>query len=216
MKVVETSGKDLNEALEIGLNTLKVRKEEVDYEVLSETEEQTVVRVTIKEPRKHLQELTNFILTNCGFKPTISISRDGKGLYCNIKTKHTDAILIGKKGETLWALQYLISRLMKRYHPNLKILVDVGGYRMRRNNFLKKKAEAIARIVLETGREMALDPLTKKEQQIVESKLSEIKGVKVYTIGKGVSKNVIIAPSDDASQDDVATDESSTDETESE
>ncbi|MBN2621019.1 Jag N-terminal domain-containing protein, partial [candidate division WOR-3 bacterium] len=92
MKVVETSGKDLNEALEIGLNTLKVRKEEVDYEVLSETEEQTMVRVTIKEPRKHLQELTNFILTNCGFKPTISISRDGKGLYCNIKTKHTDAI----------------------------------------------------------------------------------------------------------------------------
>lgn len=216
MKVVEASGKDLNEALEIGLNTLKVRKEEVDYEVLSETEDQTVVRVTIKEPHKHLQELTNFILTNCGFRPTISISRDGKGLYCNIKTKHTDAILIGKKGETLWALQYLISRLMKRYHPNLKILVDVGGYRMRRNNFLKKKAEAIARIVLETGREMALDPLTKKEQQIVEGKLSEIKGVKIYTIGKGVSKNVIIAPSDETNQDDAAENESSSDEAESE
>jgi spoIIIJ-associated protein len=86
---------------------------------------------------------------------------------------------------------------MKRFHPNLKILVDVGGYRMRRNNFLRKKAEAIAHIVLQTGREMALDPLTKKEQQIVESKLSEIKGVKVYTIGKGVSKNVIIAPRDE-------------------
>jgi len=216
MKVVETSGKDLNEALEIGLNTLRVRKEEVDYEVLSEDEEKTVVKVAIKEPRKHLQELTNFILSSCGFRPTISISRDGKGLYLNIKTKHTDAILIGKKGETLWALQYLISRLMKRYHPNLKILVDVGGYRMRRNNFLKKKAEAIARIVLETGREMALDPLTKKEQQIVESKLSEIKGVKIYTIGKGVSKNVIIAPSDDAGSNKAASDESPANKAESE
>lgn len=215
MKVAEVKGKDLNEAIQEGLNILRVRKEEIDYEILSETEEEVTVKVTIKEPRKHLQELTNFILASCGFKPMISIVRDGKGLYVNIKTKHTDAILIGKKGETLWALQYLISRLMKRFHPNLKILVDVGGYRMRRNNFLKKKAEAIARIVLETHREMALDPLTKKEQQIVESKLSEIKGVKIYTIGKGVSKNVIIAPSDDTNQEE-APDESTTDKEESE
>ncbi len=198
MKTVEATGKDLNEAIENGLNEMKVRLDEVDYEVISETDELTTVKLTIKEARQHLQELTTFILTSCGFKPNISITKDEKGLYLNIKTKHTDAILIGKKGETLWALQYLISRLMKRFHPNLKILVDVGGYRNRRNNFLKKKAEAIARIVLQTGREMALDPLTKKEQQIVESKLSEIKGVKIYTIGKGVSKNVIIAPSDDS------------------
>lgn len=194
MKVVEASGKDLEGAIENGLQILRVHREEVEYEVVSQTEEETVVRLTIKEAKKHLQEVTSFILASCGFKPNISITKDGKGLYLNIKTKHADAILIGKKGETLWALQYVISRLMKRFHPNLKILVDVGGYRMRRNNFLKKKAEAIARIVLQTGREMALDPLTKKEQQIVESKLAEIKGVKVYTIGKGVSKNVIIAP----------------------
>jgi predicted RNA-binding protein Jag len=45
---------------------------------------------------------------------------------------------------------------------------------------------------------MALDPLTRREQQIVEAKLSEIKGVKIYSIGKGVSKNVIIAPNDES------------------
>ncbi len=198
MKTVEASGKDLDEAIENGITQLKVRREEVDCEVISETDEETKVKLTIKETRQHLHELTNFILTSCGFRSTVNITKDDKGLYVNIKTKRTDAILIGKKGETLWALQYLISRLMKRFHPNLKILVDVGGYRMRRNNFLRKKAEAIARIVLQTGREMALDPLTKKEQQIVAKKLSEIKGVKIYTIGKGVSKNVIIAPTDES------------------
>jgi spoIIIJ-associated protein len=197
MKTVEASGADLNEAIENGIKILRVRKEEIDYEVLSQSDEETKIMITIKEPRQHLFELASFILSSCGFKPNVTISKDDKGLYLNIKTKRTDAILIGKKGETLWSLQYLISRLMKRFHPNLKILVDVGGYRMRRNNFLRKKAEAIARIVLQTGREMALDPLTKKEQQIVESKLEEIKGVKIYTIGKGVSKNVIIAPSDE-------------------
>ncbi len=198
MKTVEASGRDLDEAIENGIKMLKARREEVMHEVVSQDDEETKITVTIKEPRQYLYELTHFILTSCGFKPTITITKDDRGFYLNIKTRHTDAILIGKKGETLWSLQYLISRLVKRFYPNLKILVDVSGYRMRRTNFLKKKAEAIARIVLQTGKEMALDPLTKREQQIVETKLSEIKGVKLYTIGKGVSKNVIIAPSDES------------------
>ena len=197
MKTAEASGTDLTDAIENGIKILRVRREEIDYDVISKTDEETQVKVTIKEPHQHLSELASFILTSCGFKPNITVTKDDKGLYLNIKTKRTDAILIGKKGETLWSLQYLISRLMKRFHPNLKILVDVGGYRMRRNNFLKKKAEAIAHIVLQTGREMALDPLTKKEQQVVENRLAEMKGVKIYTIGKGVSKNVIIAPNDE-------------------
>lgn len=198
MRVTEASGTNLEEAIESGLKNLRVRQSEVDYEVISETEEEVKIKMEVKEPRQHLLEVTKFILESCGFKPNINISKDDKGFYVNIKTRHADAILIGKKGETLWALQYLIARLMKRFHPNLKILVDVSGYRMRRTNFLKKKAEAIARIVLQTGREMALDPLTKREQQIVERKLSEIKGVKLYSIGKGASKNVIIAPNDES------------------
>jgi spoIIIJ-associated protein len=198
MRLVEATGKDLEEAVQNGLNTLRVRQDEVDYEILSEEEGETKIKMEVKEPRQHLLELTKFILESCGFRPNINITKDDKGFYMNIKTRHADAILIGKKGETLWALQYIIARLMKRFHPNLKILIDVSGYRMRRTNFLKKKAEAIARIVLQTGREMALDPLTKREQQIVEAKLSEIKGVKLYSIGKGSSKNVIIAPNDES------------------
>lgn len=198
MKMVDASGKTLEEAIENGLKTLRVRQEEVEYELLSEAEEGVKIKMEVKEPRQHLLEVTKFILECCGFKPNINITKDEKGFYVNIRTRHADAILIGKKGETLWALQYIITRLMKRFHPNLKILIDVSGYRMRRTNFLKKKAEAIARIVLQTGREMALDPLTKREQQIVETKLSEIKGVKLYSIGKGASKNVIIAPNDES------------------
>lgn len=197
MRATEASGTTLDEAIANGLKILKVKQEEVDHEVLSEAENEVKIKMEVKEPRQHLLELTKYILESCGFKPNLSITKDDKGFYLNIKTRHADAILIGKKGETLWALQYIITRLMKRFHPNLKILVDVSGYRMRRTNFLKKKAEAIAQIVLQTGREMALEPLTKREKQIVESRLSEIKGVKLYSIGKGASMNVIIAPSDE-------------------
>lgn len=197
MRLAEATGSNLEEAIDNGLKTLKVRREEVEYEVISETEGDVKLKMEVKEPRQHLLEVTKYILESCGFKPSINIMKDDKGFYLNIKTRHADAILIGKKGETLWALQYVITRLMKRFHPNLKVLIDVSGYRMRRTNFLKKKAEAIARIVLQTGREMALDPLTKREKQVVEGILSEIKGVKIYSIGKGASTNVIIAPDDE-------------------
>lgn len=195
MKMAEASGKTKEEAIATGIKILRVRQEEVDYKIISQNENETKLEISVKEPHQHILELTKYILTSCGFNPNISVTKDKRGFYINIKTRHSDAILIGKKGETLWSLQYLLSRLLKRFHPNLKILVDVGSYRVRRNNFLKKKAEAVARIVLRTGREMALDPLTRREQQLVEHKLAEIKGIRVYTIGRGANKNVIIAPS---------------------
>ena len=74
------------------------------------------------------------------------------------------------------------------------LMVDVSGYRMRRENFLCKKATAIARIVLETGREMALDLLNDREFESVEKTLATLTDVKVYSVGSGIRKNVIIAP----------------------
>lgn len=73
------------------------------------------------------------------------------------------------------------------------IIIDVGGYKQRRENFLRKKAQAIAKIVSESGREMMFDPLTDKERRIVEQTITEIEGVRCYTIGSGYRKNVIIA-----------------------
>jgi len=197
MKTVEASGKSLTEAITNGIKTFGVKESEVNYEVISQTEEETKIRLTIKEPRQYLCALTDFVLTSIGFRPNILVTKDDRGFYINIKTKYGDSLLIGKTGETLWALQYLLSRLAKRFYPNIKILVDVNSYRQKRNNFLKKKAEAIALIVLQTGKEMAMDPMTKREEQIVVNKLNEIKGVKMYAIGKGANRNIIIAPVDE-------------------
>ncbi len=194
MKTIEASGKDLNEAIAQGIKTLGVIQDEITYEILSQNETETKVKLTIKEPRQYLQTITNYILTNMGFKVGIVVNKDDQGFAINIRTRHADSLLIGKNGENLWALQYLISRIAKRHYSNIKILVDVNGYRQHRNNFLRKKAEAIARIVLQTGREMALDPMTPREERIVANKINELKGVKIYSIGRGSNRTVIIAP----------------------
>ncbi|MEO0185645.1 MAG: R3H domain-containing nucleic acid-binding protein [candidate division WOR-3 bacterium] len=194
MKTIEATGKDLNEAIAQGIKALGVIQDEITYEILSQSETETKVKIAIKEPRQYLQTVTNYVLTSMGFKVGITVSKDEQGFNISIKTRHADSLLIGKNGENLWALQYIISRLAKRFYSNIKILVDVNGYRQHRNNFLRKKAEAIARIVLQTGREMALDPMTPREERIVTNKINELKGVKLYSIGRGSNRTIIIAP----------------------
>lgn len=194
MKTAEASGKTLDEALNNGMKVLGVIRDEIDYEIIAQAPEETKVKITIKEPRLYLTALTSYILEKSNFRTNIMVAKDSRGFHVNIKTKQAHSILIGKKGETLWALQYLISRLAKRFYPNLNILVDINNYRLKRNGFLKKKAEAIAHIVLQTGKEMALDPLTKREEQLVLETLGLIKGIKTYSLGKGTNRNIIIAP----------------------
>ena len=144
------------------------------------------------------QEITDIlgkITEYAGFRVKLELKEAEDGYYVNIHTRSSDGIIIGKRGETLRALQYLLKAILKRRYPDFqRITLDVGGYRLRRENFLRKKALAIAKIVIETKREMALDPLTDKERAVVEEVLRPLTGIRSYTIGSGIRKNVIVAP----------------------
>lgn len=130
-----------------------------------------------------------------GIKARIEISRNEQGYYANIKTRHSTGLLIGHRGGTLRSLQYLTRIIVRQDYPDVPVItVDVSGYRVRRENFLRKKATAVARIVMETGREMALDLLTEKEMEIVQDALKEMHTIRVYALGTGTRRNIIIAP----------------------
>jgi len=117
------------------------------------------------------------------------------GYYANLKTRSSNGLLIGYRGSTMRSLQYLVRQIVRKFHPDVPVVtVDVSGYLARRESFLSKKATAVARIVLETRREMALDMLTEKEMETVELALEAIPGVRVYALGTGLRRNVIIAP----------------------
>jgi len=113
----------------------------------------------------------------------------------NARTRRSDGLLIGRAGETLRSLQAVVQAILQHRHNKIPgIIVDIGGYKQRRENFLRKKTLAIAKIVRDTGKEMAFDPLTDKERKIVERTLSQQEDIRFYTIGTGYRKNVIIAP----------------------
>lgn len=145
---------------------------------------------------EELAEVLSKIVSLGGFRARIEWRRrEESEYYANVRTRRWDGLLIGRSGETLRALQLVVQSILQhRYSRMPTVVVDVGGYRQRRENFLRKKAMAISKIVKETGREMMLDPLTDKERKIVEKTLAGIEGVRSYTIGTGYRKNVIIAP----------------------
>ncbi len=150
-------------------------------------------------PEKLEHEITNLVdklIELIGIRVQVRTNvQPDNSFYSNLRSRN-DGLLIGKRGMTIVSIQALVNQIMKHRYPTLPIdiFVDVGGYRKRRENFLKKKALAVARIVLDNKREMALDILTEREFRMVEKELVPLGTVRVYTVGSGSKRTVVIAP----------------------
>ncbi len=142
-----------------------------------------------------LKQVLGDLLRLIGVKARIDFTRRGDGYYANIRSRLSTGLLIGHRGSTLRALQHLTRAIVGETIEDVSPLtVDVSGYRARRESFLRKKSTAVARIVMETQREMALDLLTEREMETVQDTLKSIPGVRAYALGTGTRRNIIIAP----------------------
>ncbi|MEO0085116.1 MAG: hypothetical protein ABIK37_00640 [candidate division WOR-3 bacterium] len=135
------------------------------------------------------------LINHMGVRGRVEVTRQADGYFADIRSRQPSGILIGRRGATLRALQHIARAIVRRDYPDVPpVIVDVGGYRRRRDDFLRKKAIAVAHIVLETQREMALDTLTEKEMHFVRDALASLPGVRVYAVGTGPRRTVVVAP----------------------
>lgn len=105
------------------------------------------------------------------------------------------SILIGRRGETLSALQY-ITRLIvgKELKRPVAVVIDVEGYRARRERQLRVLARRMAEQAIETGRTMKLEPMPANERRIIHIELRENPNVDTQSIGEGDRRKVTIIP----------------------
>jgi len=105
------------------------------------------------------------------------------------------SILIGRRGETLSALQY-ITRLIvgKELKQPVAVVIDVEGYRARRERQLRMLARRMAEQAIETGRTMKLEPMPANERRIIHIELRENLNVDTQSIGEGDRRKVTIIP----------------------
>ena len=105
------------------------------------------------------------------------------------------SILIGRKAETLDALQY-ITRLIvgKEVEQSVSLIVDVEGYRKRRENQLRKLAQRVAEQVVDTGRSQALEPMPPNERRLIHLELRDHPKVFTESTNEGYHRKVVIHP----------------------
>lgn len=103
--------------------------------------------------------------------------------------------LIGRRGQTLSSLQYLVNLIMRqRSKESLMVIVDVEGYRARRYGALANLAQRMAERVRSTGQAITLEPMTAAERRIIHMTLKDYPDLTTQSVGEGENRKVTIIP----------------------
>lgn len=157
-------------------------------------EEKAEVVATDADAKKILKLLSD-ILDGAGLRVSLSV-KGVTGRYVNLEIDGPDTgHLVGKHGEVLNALQYLANIISAQQLQNgVRVTVDGGNYRQRREASLIQLAERIATEVRKRNEEALLDALPAFERRIIHKALSTMEGVVTYSEGEEPNRRVVIAP----------------------
>lgn len=135
------------------------------------------------------------ILKCMNVEAELNITENDEGALIDIVTEDkTGGAVIGRRGETLDAIQYLASMTANRSDKEYyRISLDSCGYRDRRKASLEELAQKIARSVLRNGRTSTLEPMNPYERRIIHAAVSEIEGVTSKSIGEEPYRKVVIS-----------------------
>jgi len=143
---------------------------------------------------KLVEKVLRKILDSLRIKANFKFEENQGAVFVNIETP-TPGILIGYHGRTLAALQRILSLIVYRHLKEwLKIVIDVGGYRQKREEALKKMALSAAQKVKFFGQEQELPPMPSAERRIIHLFLIEDPEVTTESRGEGKERRVIIKP----------------------
>jgi len=117
-------------------------------------------------------------------------------VYVELESKTSSGLLIGKKGKTLEALQFMINLMINNSTGSeKKIILDIESYRDKREKALKKMSRDIAFKVIKTGRPMILEPMNPFERRLIHLTLQNDKRVTTKSEGQGIYRKIKISPS---------------------
>lgn len=134
------------------------------------------------------------LLKQMKIEATVEAAETEEGLKLNILSE-TDGLLIGRRGETLDALQYIVSLYWNKDRKDngyRRVAVDTEGYRARREETLRRLARKNAARVAKSGRSMAMEPMNPYERRIIHSALQGFRGVTTHSEGEEPNRRVII------------------------
>ncbi len=202
LRSVETTGKTVEEAILVAVGQLGTQKEKLDIEVLEQPEKslfgliqkkEAKIRATVKLDiidisKQYLCDL--FKLMNVEVDTEITLNNDE--LHVELIGKKI-GVLIGKRGETLDSIRYLLSLHIGRFtDEKIRVVIDSEGYLAKREQALQKLAVSIAHKVKKTRRRVILEPMNSYERRIIHSTLQDDPYVKTVSEGEEPYRKVIV------------------------
>lgn len=171
--------------------TLKDVEEEhkiVKKEINLSQEEQDIA---LKNVEEFLKEFLNKLEKD--EKIEYSIKADKSGVYVNINDKNL-GYLIGYRGETLYALQNVLSAIAgKKIENKVRVFLDIESYRAKREKTLEELAEKISKTVIKTKKSITLEPMQAYERKIIHSELQNNDKIDTTSIGEEPHRRIVIS-----------------------
>ncbi len=203
MKSVIKNAKSIDEAVTLALEELGVTEDMVTVEVLEEAKKgflglngkDASVRVTVNEvtPEARAEDFLRHILDSMELTADVAVqSGEENTLEIDI-TGEDMGILIGRRGETLSALQYLTSLAVNRHTEEYyRIVLDTENYKKRREETLKKLAKKLAGNAVRYRRNVTLEAMSPYERRVIHSVLQSDPMVSTYSTGEEPNRKVVI------------------------
>ncbi|MBQ2764647.1 MAG: protein jag [Firmicutes bacterium] len=202
MKTLEKSGKTIDEAIDAALAELGRSREDVTIEIVKMPSKgifgigakDAVVRVSAEDSATaYAIEFLSNIFKKFELDVTIRAIEGEEFITLDLVGKDL-GILIGRRGETLDALQYLTNLTVSRHFEDRnKFILDVEGYRSKREETLERLAKKLAERVKESGKNMSLEPMSPYERRIIHTVLQADEQVRTFSEGEEPYRKVVIA-----------------------
>lgn len=198
---VEKTGRSIDEAIALALQELNVDMDDAEIEVIDEGSKGLFgfggklakVRVTVRDSRADdaVAFITD-IFNKMNIDVEIETEEKDDCIFVRIKGKDS-GIIIGRRGETLDAIQYLTGLVVNKNRDDyVRVIVDIENYRQKREETLVKLAKRLADRVVRYRKNVVLEPMNPFERRIIHSSLQDNKYVETYSIGDEPNRKVVI------------------------
>ncbi|OPH53574.1 DNA-binding protein [Paenibacillus ferrarius] len=203
MKKIVVTGKTIEIAVKSGLAQWQVSEDRVNIHILEQPSRGLFGFIGSKEAKVELELIPDPLEEAIAFLQdmfeamqisiTIDTRKDREGFVLNMSGSEL-GILIGKRGQTLDALQYLVNIVANRYaNSHFRIILDAENFRDRRKKTLEELAVRLANRVIKSKKEVILEPMNSQERKIIHAELQGHPVVKTYSKGEEPNRRVVIA-----------------------
>ncbi len=204
MKQVTASGQTVDDAVQSALEQLNASKDQVKVEIIDEGKKgmfgifgakRAIVKVSIKQDpidlaKKYLEDITRSFADDIN----VDVVNKDEQVTFNLSGEKI-AMVIGKRGQTLNAIQHLVQVMLNRQSSDFyRVIVDAEGYRARREETLQQLATRLADKAIKIRRNVTLEPMPSYERKIIHSILQDNPKVETHSDGTDPNRFVVIKP----------------------